>query len=98
MKKILKRPSTYFFILLLILTIFMSNKLYLFDIFKRLYLPKDFISIFSMFFVNYAPLLLSFLIVVIVNLNIQNGKKINLLETTVTILLFATFAVIFLLH
>ena len=98
MKKILKRPSIYFFILLLILTIFMSDKLYLFDIFKRLYLQKDFIGIFSMFFVNYAPLLLSFLIVIIVNLNMQNGKKIILLGITITIFLFATFAVIFLLH
>lgn len=84
--------------MLLILTIFMSDKLYLFDMFKRLYLQKDFIGIFSMFFMNYIQLLLSFLIVIIVNLNIPSGKKISLLETTVTILLFTAFAVIFLLH
>ena len=76
----------------------MSDKLYLFDMFKRLYLQKDFIGIFSMFFMNYIQLLLSFLIVIIVNLNIPSGKKISLLETTVTILLFTAFAVIFLLH
>ncbi len=82
-KKILKRPSTYFFICILTGTVFCMYKLKLVD---TLY-ENNFINILLLSFLCYIPLIISLIIAIIANLNIQTNKKINLLEVIINFLL-----------
>jgi hypothetical protein len=95
-KRVLKRPSTYFFICILITAVICTYKFELFSMISYLHMKNYLVAMFPLFFDNYVPVLLSLIIAIIANLNIHTDKKIKWLVIIINSLL-AVYVTLFLL-